>query len=629
MCYLKIALLLFSFNLFAQDYQYSVKESARNSRLFEQSAWLRLLHYRKGIINSYKSEADGEAFFTDKNGKYNPKAELLTFIDAIFKTDQLDSNEHAICRFPLRFKWLVSTLKIDPTKLPQPSCEKYNNFIKQVKAKSASIVFSSYYLNNPASVFGHTFLRLNKNNNNELLDTGINFGAATNGANPLYYVVGGFMGAFPGAFIAIPYYYKVREYNNYESRDLWSYNLNLSEEMVGRLVDHIWEVGNTNFDYYFLDENCSYHVLNLIDAINPEFHFIDELPFKGYIYTIPIDTIYALYTKENFVASVDYRPSSSTLFYNNFEKLNQNQKTIFYQIIKEDADLSMLNSLSEEDRVKILDLALNYIDYKYAEAILKEDSEKTKWKKRYLLERSKIALSSVNSIQVHPEKELPHNGHPSRKAALGIGHDSKLGTLAQFHFKFSLHDFTDPQTGFSPYMILKMGEVNFDYYEKTSKVRMKNVTLYELLSLPPLTEARKNLSWKMSIGQKLIKDKNSENPYSSIGVEGGVGATVNLKNDFTLFGLMLLDLGATKKITNNHNLRLGGGPTLGLRWMMNDYFLTALQFYQGSYLFLDHKNYFTVTWENRLYFSKYYGLSFNLNKNSKSQEFSSQFILYF
>ncbi len=563
MLYLRILLVfLLSLNILADTDFY--KEEATQRSLFTNISWIKLLHYRKGLINHFKSEADGDKFFISANGKYDPKAELLALIDAIFKTDNLTNDLHAICRYPARVKWLIDELKIDQTKLPTPLCEKYEKFIKQVNAKAASLVFSSYYLNNPASVFGHTFLRLNRtkhgDSKNELLDTGINFGAATNGANPLYYVVGGFLGTFPGSFLAIPYYYKVREYNNYESRDLWSYNLNLTDQQLAKLVDHIWEVGDTYFDYYFLDENCSYHVLNLIDAIDPNFNFIEELPFKGYIYTIPIDTIYALYTKDNFVHSADYRASSSTVFYTHFEQLSKKERELFYQIIAMDADLTVLASVSDEERVAILDSAINYIDYKFAEEILKDDPVKTKWKKKYLVERSKIDLQSKAKIANVSYEEHPENGHPSRKVSMGIGHDNRFGTFASFYYRFSLHDLDDPQIGFSPYMSLKMGEANFEYYEKLNKLKMKNVTLYELTSLPPLTETRKNLSWSMSIGQKMVKDKNSISPYSSYGVEGGVGGTLKYTRDFTFFGLMMVDLSGTKKIQNNHYLRVGSGP---------------------------------------------------------------------
>ena len=70
-------------------------------------------------------------------------------------------------------------------------------------------------------------------------------------------------------FHALPYFYKVREYNDYESRDLWEYDLNLSPRAVAMLVAHLWELGSTYFDYFYLSENCSYHSLAVLGVAEP------------------------------------------------------------------------------------------------------------------------------------------------------------------------------------------------------------------------------------------------------------------------------------------------------------------------------------------------------------------------
>src|SRR5690606_7938888 len=120
-----------------------------------------------------------------------------------------------------------------------------------------SIVFSSYYLGNPNSAFGHTLLRLSRyqdTSETEMLDYGINFAAEAREVNPFLYAVKGLFGGFEGRFAAIPYYYKIREYANYEFRDLWSYELDLTFAEVLEAVDHIWELGHTYFDYYYFHE---------------------------------------------------------------------------------------------------------------------------------------------------------------------------------------------------------------------------------------------------------------------------------------------------------------------------------------------------------------------------------------
>ena len=59
----------------------------------------------------------------------------------------------------------------------------------------------------------------------------------------------------------LPYFYKLREYNDFESRDLWSYELNLTQKQISFLIDHLWEMKQTLIPYYYLDENSSCFVL--------------------------------------------------------------------------------------------------------------------------------------------------------------------------------------------------------------------------------------------------------------------------------------------------------------------------------------------------------------------------------
>ena len=57
-----------------------------------------------------------------------------------------------------------------------------------------------------------------------------------------------------------------------ESRDIWEYKLDLSQGQIDEFVRHIWELDKIRFDYFFVDENCSYRLLTILDAVNPEWN---------------------------------------------------------------------------------------------------------------------------------------------------------------------------------------------------------------------------------------------------------------------------------------------------------------------------------------------------------------------
>jgi hypothetical protein len=124
------------------------------------------------------------------------------------------------------------------------------------------MIFPAAYLNSPSSMFGHTLLRIDqagvqKSDKTALLSYAINFGAYIEGSdNSILYAWKGLMGGYPGLFALVPYQEKLSEYRSLENRDLWEYRLNLTQEETARMVEHVWELKQIQFDYFFFDETA-------------------------------------------------------------------------------------------------------------------------------------------------------------------------------------------------------------------------------------------------------------------------------------------------------------------------------------------------------------------------------------
>lgn len=93
------------------------------------------------------------------------------------------------------------------------------------------------------------------------------------------------------SFSLSPYYSKVGEYAQYESRDLWEYELDLSAEEVRRLFLTTLELGPHVINYFYIDENCSYIMLFLLDAARPSLKLASL--FRSIV--TPTDTIRAVF----------------------------------------------------------------------------------------------------------------------------------------------------------------------------------------------------------------------------------------------------------------------------------------------------------------------------------------------
>ena len=229
---------------------------------------------------------------------------MLATLDGLFDNA---AEAPAFCRFPARYAWLAKTLEIDPTRIPRPPpCPEVDNILRAIDGQSVAMVFASGYVNSPASMFGHTFLRIDSRLKSPLLSFAVNYAARTDPADGgLTFTVKGMFGGYQGFYSVMPYYDKVREYSNIDQRDLWEYSLNLTPDEVRRLLLHLIELKDIPTDYFFLDENCSYELLFLVDAARPEARLTETM---DRYWVIPMDTVRAV-IGAGLVDNLVWRPS--------------------------------------------------------------------------------------------------------------------------------------------------------------------------------------------------------------------------------------------------------------------------------------------------------------------------------
>lgn len=292
--------------------------------------WQLLLHYKDNMFGHTRSLADGMEFFLSPQGKTDPEAELRADIEAFASKDRKVGplKQHPQCAFPERYRYLKEKLHLNT---PDVACREYREWIARFNPQGATLVFASAYLNNPASMFGHTFLRIDskpragQSHKNDLLDYGINYAAKTGDDGGITFAVLGLIGGYPGFFSLLPYFDKVNEYSDVESRDLWEYPLHLNAEQIQRMLAHVWELGTTYFDYFFFDENCSYHLLSLLEVANPDWHLTDAF----FYWVIPGDTVRVLKATPGVLGEPAYRPSLQRRLQTRLTLLNEKEKNEF------------------------------------------------------------------------------------------------------------------------------------------------------------------------------------------------------------------------------------------------------------------------------------------------------------
>jgi hypothetical protein len=497
---------------------------ARTQRLWEDPAWLRLGHWRL-TPRGPKSEVDGLAFFRALRGKESPRAELEATLRGLFDARPVqDELDDAMCRFPARFAFLARRLGIDLARLPLRSCPRMAKFLERIAPRSVTLVFSAYYLNNPSSAFGHTFLRLNKEQGGagvgrerELLDYGVDYSATVDTSNALVYGIKGLFGLFAGQFSHYAYYYKVREYADAESRDLWEYDLALEPDEVAMLAAHLWELGGTYFDYWYLDENCSFHVLGALEAAAPRLNLVEDV---GKIVVVPSDTVRMLFRNPGLVRSVHWRPSIRTQFEARRARLSD-RGLDGVEALARDPN-APLAGLSATEQVATLDAALDHVDLRFGkDLVLGKAPEAAKARQALLERRSALGIVSPPLEIVPPERASPELGHGSARMGIGGGATTKDGPVAILDLRLAMHDLLDPPDGYPAVAAMEFLPAKLRFLGREHRVEVDEAWLIALTSLVDVSRFELKPSWRFRYGAATVRDRACASCLASQGELGG------------------------------------------------------------------------------------------------------------
>jgi hypothetical protein len=544
---------------------------ARQQRLSEDEAWLRLGHWRRRALGGWKSEADGRAFFRAPSGKTDPAAELeATLAGLLDASPQEDELDDAQCRFPARFAYLAARLGIDFRRLPLRRCPRLEAFLSRLSARGATLVFSSWYLNNPASAFGHTFLRLDKADGAvegrpfELLDYGVDYAAQVDTGNAILYALKGLFGLFRGQFNHYAYYYKVREYADYESRDLWEYDLALAPGEVAMLQAHLWELGGTWFEYWYLDENCSYHVLGALEAAAPRLRLLAHV---GRFVVLPSDTVRALFRNDGLVRRVHWRPSIRTQFEARAARLSTAGRTAV-SALAGDASAPFPAALPDTERAGALDAAVDLVDVRRGKAILLgTDPEAARLRQALLERRSALLVPSPALDLAAPEERRPDRGHGSTRLELGGGASRHDGPLVVLDLRLAFHDLLDPPAGYPRTAQIEFLPLRLRWAPRPRRLELDDGSLVRVVSLSGLSRFDWRPSWRMRFGATTVRDAGCARCLAADAEVGGGFATLDLLGaaDLLVTGDVTLQSSPGLSGIDGRPVRAGLGPSALLR----------------------------------------------------------------
>lgn len=488
--------------------------------------WLLLGHNEPNWLGGYTSQADGPGLFLAPTGKTDPNAELHATLAAFFTPRSVPPGQMtAQCTFPARFRWLKEQLGFDEARLPEEPCPRFRAWQEALKPASVTFIFASFYVNNPASLFGHTLIRLDREGRSDserLLDYTVNFAAIVPpNDNPITYTWRGLFGGYPGYFSLLPYYLKVREYADLDSRDLWEYRLTLNPDQIDWAVRHAWEMGSTWFDYYFFSENCSYHLLSLLEAADPTLHLRDEFP----VWTLPTDTVRAVTGAPGLVKSVVYRPSRRSQMEQKLAQLGAAEQSMVVRLIRAPVDeppgFAVLAPLQQ---ALVLDAAADWFQYKLGGDPAGDPALRAGLR-AILLRRSRLPVT-YDSDAFPPLSQPPETGHRSSRVSAAMGEaagpnwtkgggtldpfapvKARRGEFLELGWYPVFHELLSDERGYAPNSQILLGDARVRVYPEWERATLERFAILDAISLFPLTPEIHQPSWRLLFAFERAHDR--------------------------------------------------------------------------------------------------------------------------
>lgn len=603
----------------AADYLAELQQRAGQKNLAHERLWHLLLKYNRKPLVGVVSEADGMDFFNSPQGKTDPEAELQATLAAFFVplTEVKEGEEHPQCNFPARFKWLSQQLAFDPARLKIQTCDRLDRWMKTLDPAGATLVFASYFMNNPASMFGHTLLRIDSRrtgSGHNLMNYGANYAANPDTENAFLYALKGLIGSFEGRFAIFPYYTKVQEYNNWESRDLWEYELRFTQEQLSMMLLHLWELGGTYFDYYYFQENCSYHVLSLLEIANPELRLKDPFFFS----VIPTDTVKMVMAQEGLVKDIVYRPAVLSQMNHKRLKMSDDEKRILQRMVKRDLspEDSLFKALSTRSQTLVLNAYMDYLQY---QSMQEKSDKEIKIPLTVLQARSRLPATEdgLGGIITHFSSR-PDHGHGTDRFRAGAGHNEREPFL-EFAYRPAYHDLMARNAGYDRNSEIIFLDFKLRYYLESERLRLDRAKLLSITALNPYDSLFAKASWRGEVEIDTLRDRDCRYCNS---LKAAYGRGVSYRPEFfsPLLLFSFIDLKAEFSRHLEQNYRLGGDAEVGMYYDISDNLRIK---FAGSYqVFLlgESKRFFTAHFNTRYAMSQDVDLRVELNRYDHNNE---------
>ena len=254
-----------------------------------------LLHYRPTCVRRLEERGRRRWDSSSQAGARQdaiprPSWRRRSALRALRARPEPPGDEHPQCLFPARWAWLKQQLGIDARAFPDQPCPLLRRLAHRHLRRGGHAGLRHRVPQQPGvDVRAHVPAPVARDRRGQsAARLRVNFAADVDTDNGMVYAIKGLTGGFQGRFYVMPYYVKVQEYSNMESRDLWEYELSLSRR-AGRAAGdaRLGDAQRPTSTTTSSSRNCSYQLLTLLEVADPALHLTEHFQRPR---SIPADT---------------------------------------------------------------------------------------------------------------------------------------------------------------------------------------------------------------------------------------------------------------------------------------------------------------------------------------------------
>jgi hypothetical protein len=253
------------------------------------------------------------------------------------------------------------------------------------------------------------------------------------------------------------------------------------------MVEHVWELKQIQFDYFFFDENCSYRLLELLQVARPSLRLTEQFPLTA----IPTDTVKAVKEAGLVERSTTARPANVSCCPR--RAAGPQRAAMGAESQRRPAQLQepAFKALPRERQALIIDAAYRLERYR-ANGQERDPNGPN------------AASNCCGRSTSNPPRAagrapgLPEDGHESRTWQAGIGTRGDRA-FGEYGLRMAYHDLNDNAESFPRRAQIEILQMKLRQYEGNDW-QLQQLDLATIRSLTPRNALLQALSWQVTGG---------------------------------------------------------------------------------------------------------------------------------